>query len=466
MTVPKQTSHHPARLSVLARKAVLAASLLLPLAAHGAQLVDRIAAVVNDDVITVSELDGRLQQAIQQLTQRMGEENLPPRSELRRQLLDRMILNRIQIQRAEQRGIQVSAQELDEAVNRIAQQNEVPVSRLREALEQRGIDYADYRDRLREQLIRERLTNQSVRAQIHITEEEVESYLARQGTSTSQRYEYNLQHILVAVPEEASPKETEKLEGKAQRLRKQVTEGGEEFGKVAAAESDGQNALDGGELGWFQPGELPGPVTAEIEGVEPGHVSRVVRTPSGFHLFKVTERREKETAKETQVEARHIVLRTGSSQSSEQARALARELKERLEGGADFRRLARQFSEGSSAQEGGSLGWVSRGELAPGLEELLFSLEPGQIGGPVQTQLGIHVAEVLDRREKEIDPENKRKQARQALRTRKTRERMDQWLRELRAQAFVDIRLKNGGSPQGAGQPSGTQGSPGGPLGR
>lgn len=455
----KRKSHNPSALLTLTRHVVLAASLLLPLAAHGAQLVDRVAAVVNDDVITVSELEGRLQQAIQQLRQRMGEENLPPRSELRSQLLERMILNRIQIQRAEQRGIQVSAQELDEAVNRIAQQNEISVDRFREALQQRGIDYADYRDRLRKQILRERLSNQAVRSQIHITDEEVESYLARQGTSTSQRYEYNLQHILVAVPEEASPEETEELKAKAQRLREQVTEGGEEFGKVAAAESDGQNALDGGELGWFQPGELPGPVTAEIEGVEPGHVSRVVRTPSGFHLFKVTERREKETAKETQVEARHIVLRTGSGQSSQQARALARELKERLEDGADFRRLASQFSEGPSAQEGGSLGWVSRGELAPGLEELLFSLEPGQIGGPVQTQLGIHVAEVLDKRKKEIDPEDKRKQARQALRTRKTRERMDQWMRELRAQAYVDIRLEENGERKAAKDAKERQGS-------
>jgi len=457
--VPKRKSPIPSALPVLARKAVLAASLLLPLAAHGAQLVDRIAAVVNDDVITVSELEGRLQQAIQQLSQRMGEANLPPRAELRRQLLERMILNRIQIQRAEQRGIQVSAQELDEAVNRIAQENELSVDRFREALQQRGIEYADYRDRLREQLIRERLTNQAVRAQIHITDEEVESYLARQGTTTSQRYEYNLQHILVAVPEEASPEQTENLKAKAQRLHERVTEGGEGFGKVAAAESDGQNALDGGELGWFQAGELPEPVTAEIEGVEPGHVSRVVRTPSGFHLFQVTDRREKETGKETQVEARHIVLRTDSGQSSEQARALARELKERLQGGADFRRLASQFSEGSSAQEGGSLGWVSRGELAPGLEELLFSLEPGQIGGPVQTQLGIHVAEVLDRREKEIDPEDKRKQARQALRTRKTRERMDQWTRELRAQAYVDIRLEENSQRQTAQNAEARQGS-------
>jgi peptidyl-prolyl cis-trans isomerase SurA len=418
---------------------LVAAAALAP-SAQAAQLVDRIVAVVNDQVITATELEQNLERSIQQLRQRMGPGNLPPRSTLRRQLLDRMIMDHIQVQRAQERGIQVSAQEVDEAVARVAEQNGLNVSRFRQVLQRQGVDYADYRDRLRKQILRSRLADGAVRSKIHVTEEEVDSYLARQGKATDRQYEYKLQHILVAVPEGASPDKAEKLRSETESLRQRVT-GGEAFTKVAAAESDGQNALDGGDLGWFKPGELPGPVLAQVEALEPGQVSQVVRTPSGFHLFKVTERRQMEAAKETQVKARHILLRTDAGRSPQQARALASELKRRIEGGADFAELARQFSDGPSSKKGGRLGWVSRGQMVPEFEELIFSLSPDEIGGPVRTQFGIHIAQVLDKRQQAIDPDNQRKQARQALRTRKTRQRMEQWQRELRAQAFVDIRL-------------------------
>ncbi len=423
---------------------ILLMTALFPPSSEGARLVDRIAAVVNDEVITLTELEQKLQRSIQQLRRRVGKGRLPSRKILRRQLLERMILNRIQLQRAQERDIQISAQALDKAVSRIAQQNGLSMDRFRRVLSRRGVDYADYRQKLREKLRRERLINQAVRSQVHVTDEEVASFLARHGSSSEPRYEYKLQHILVAVPEEAPPEKAENLRRQANQLRERIIEEGEKFAKVAAAESDGQNALEGGNLGWFKPGELPSAVAAEIEGVEPNHLSRVIRTPSGFHLFKVTDRRKLETTKETQVKARHIMLRVGSGRSSDQARALAQELKNRLKSGANFTQLATQFSEGPAAREGGNLGWVSRGELVPGLEELLFSLAPGQIGGPVRTQLGIHIAKVLNKREKAVNPENKHKQARQALRTRKTRERMDQWLRELRAQAYVEIRLEGG----------------------
>ena len=354
--------------------------LLASTAASAAQLVDRIVAVVNDEVITATELEQNLERSIQQL---------------------------------------------------------------RQVLQRQGIDYADYRERLKEQILRSRLADGAVRSKVHITEEEVDSYLARQGKAGDKRFEYKLQHILVAVPEGASPDKTEKLRREAEQLRNRVT-GGEAFAKVAAADSDGQNALEGGDLGWFKPGELPAPVLAEVEAVAPGHVSRVVRTPSGFHIFKVTDRRAMEGAQETQVKARQILLRTDSGRSPQQARALASELKRRIDNGADFAELAQQFSEGPSAKQGGSLGWVSRGEMVPEFEELIFSLAEGEIGGPVRTQFGVHIAQVLNTREKAIDPEDERKQARQALRTRKTRERMDQWMRELRAQAFVEIRLDDG----------------------
>ncbi|MFB6261067.1 MAG: peptidylprolyl isomerase, partial [Thiohalorhabdaceae bacterium] len=408
--------------------------------AGAAQLVDRIVAVVNDEVITATELEQNLERSIQQLRQRTGSGELPPRRVLRKQLLERMVIDRIQIQRAKERDIQVSAQEVDDAVARVARQNNLSVARFRQALKRQGVDYGDYRQRLKEQIMRTRLSEGAVRSKIHITEEEVDSYLARQGKSGDKQFEYKLQHILVAVPEQASPAKTEKLRQKAEDLRARVTQG-EAFANVAAAESDGQNALEGGDLGWFKPGELPEPILAEVEAVEPGHLSRVVRTPSGFHIFRVTERRRMESAQETQVKARHILLRTDSGRSPQQARARAAEIKRRLEQGANFAEMARQYSEGPSAEDGGNLGWVSRGEMASDFEELIFSLPEGEIGGPVRTQFGVHIAQVLETRKRAIDPKEERKQARQALRKRKTRERMEQWQRRLRAQAFVDIRL-------------------------
>lgn len=424
----------------MARTLLLWLGLTLAGPAAAAQLVDRIVAVVNDQVITATELDQNLERSVAQLRQRMGPGNLPPRKVLRSQLLERMIIDRIQVQRAKERGIQVSPQEVDEAVARVAGENGLSVARFRQLLQRRGVDYADYRSRIEEQILRSRLADGAVRSKVHVTEEEVDSYLARQGKAGAEQFELKLQHILVAVPETASPDQAEKLRRQAERLRDRVT-GGEAFGKVAAAESDGQNALDGGELGWFKPGELPAAVLAEVEALDPGHVSRVIRTPSGFHIFKVTDRRAMETARETQVRARHILLRTDSGRSPQQARALASELKRRIEEGADFAELARQFSEGPSAKKGGSLGWVSRGQMVPEFDELIFSLSPDEIGGPIRTQFGVHIAQVLDKRQKSIDPEDERRKARQALRTRKTRERMDQWVRQLRAQAFVEIRL-------------------------
>ncbi|MFP4560695.1 MAG: peptidylprolyl isomerase [Thiohalorhabdus sp.] len=409
--------------------------------APAAQPVDRIVAVVNDEAITATELEQALQQAISELRQRMGPGNLPPRQVLRRQILDRLIIDRIQLQRAREQGIQVSAQEVDQAIGRVAQQNNMAPGQFRQALRSQGIDFAQYRQQLEEQILRSRLQDREVRSKVQVTDEEVESYLARQGQGGPQRYEYQLQHILVEVPEEASPEEADRLRDKTEELRERIRDG-EQFGKVAAAESDGQNALEGGELGWLQPGELPAPVLAEVEAVEPGHLSRVVRTPSGFHLFKVTDRREVKSTEESQVKARQILLHTDAGRTEREAQRLAEDLLERVRTGeADFADLARQFSDGPSAQDGGALGWISRGEMVQPFEELVFSQEPGTYGGPVQTQDGIHIVEIQDKREKTIDPEDREKAAQNALRTRKTRERMDQWLRQLRAQAFVDIRL-------------------------
>lgn len=410
--------------------------------APAAQLVDGIAAVVNDEVITLSELDRQMEQTLSQLRQRMGPDRIPPRDTLRRQLLDRMITDRIQIQRAKERGIEVSQQEVDQAVARVARNNNLSVPQFRQAVQRRGMDYGDYRQQLREQILRNRLVNQTVRSQVHVTDQEVESYLARQGQGDN-RHEYKLQQILVSVPENATPEKTEERRQQARQLLEQL-EGGEEFARVAAAESDGQNALDGGELGWLKPGELPASVLAAVEALEPGEHTDVVRTPSGFHIYRVQERRPVSGASQSQIRARHILLRTDSGRTTAEARSLARELVSRIRDGADFSELAAQYSEGPSASEGGSLGWVARGEMVPAFEEAAFGLSEDEVAGPVETQHGIHVIQVTDQREKEIDPDNQRKSAREALRTRKTRERMDQWLRQLRAQAYIDIRLDGG----------------------
>ncbi|HKJ88648.1 MAG TPA: peptidylprolyl isomerase, partial [Gammaproteobacteria bacterium] len=351
---------------------LLGAALSAPRPASADQLVDRIVAVVNDDVITATELEQALQQSIQRLRQRMGAENLPSRSVLRRQLLDRMIIDRIQLQKAKERGIEVSPQEVDGAISRIAGQNNLSLSQFRKALERRGVDYGDYRDRIKKQMLRSRLQAHAVRSKVHVTDEEVNSYLARQGKGGRDQYEYKLQHILVAVPEQASPSKTQKLHKKAEGLLQRIRSG-EQFAKVAAAASDGQKALQGGELGWFKPGELPAQVLAEVEAVKPGHLSRVVRTPSGFHIFKVTDRRPLKASKEAQVKVQQILLQTGPERSVSQARDLAKELlRQARTGKSSFAELARQFSDGPSGRNGGKLGWVSRGDMVQPFEQLIF----------------------------------------------------------------------------------------------
>lgn len=423
------------------RPLLLAAGLLgLAGPAPSAQLVDGIAAVVNDEVITLSELEQNMQQTVAQLRQRMPASQIPPRRTLRRQLLDRMIVKRLQVQRARQRGIEISQREVDQAVARVARNNGMSPPQFRQAIRSRGMDYGKYRERLQEQLLRNRLINQAVRAQVSVTDEEVAGYLAR-NRQAEKRYEHKLQQILVAVPENASPEETERLRQQARNLLERL-ESGESFSRLAAAESDGQNALEGGELEWLSPGEMPAAMLTAVETLEPGEHSGVVRTPSGFHIFRVQDRRPVSGTTQSQIKVRHILLRTDSGRSSSQARSLARELVSRIRDGADFAELAAQYSEGPSAEKGGSLGWVGRGEMVTAFEKAAFSLASGEIAGPVETQHGIHVIQVTDKREKEIDPDNQRKSAREALRTRKTRERMDQWLRQLRAQAYIDIRLE------------------------
>ena len=418
---------------------ILAVLLVAPAAAPAAQVVDRLAAVVNDEVITLSELNEKLAQAVRQLRQRSQGRRLPPRDVLRQQLLDRMIDEKLQVQKAEERGLQVADEEVDRAVRRMARQNNLSVARFRQVLQQRGIDYGTYREQIRKRLLRQRLQNRMVRAKIQITDQEVESYLQRQGEAGN-RNEHKLQHILVAVPEEASPDQVDKLRSEARKLRQRIQEGAA-FGQVAAAESDGQKALEGGDLGWMKPGALPPAVQSEMEALDDGQLSRVVRTPSGFHLFKLQDRRPLQSAEEVQIRARQILIRTDSGRTKRQARQQAQELLERAQNGASFAKLAREYSEGPAAEDGGDLGWLSHGAMAPSFDELAFSLTAGETGGPVATDTGIHIIKVLERRDREVDPENQRKQARQALRKRQTKQRLDQFLRQLRAQAYIDIRL-------------------------
>lgn len=408
-----------------------------------AQLVDGIAAVINDEVVTLSELDREMERTLAQLRQRMGPDKIPPRDTLRRQLLDRMIMDRLQIQRARERGLEVSQQEVDQAVARVARNNGLSVPQFRQAVQRQGMDYGEYRDRLKEQVLRNRLVNQAVRSQVNVTDQEISSYLSRHGQG-GDRHEYKLQQILVSVPENASPDQTDQRRQRARRLLERL-DSDESFASLAAAESDGQKALEGGELGWFRPGELTAAVLTAVEPLQSGDHTGVVRTTSGFHIFRVQERRPLSSATQSQIRARHILLRTDAGRSKAEARSLAQQLVSRIRDGADFAELAGQYSEGPSGKEGGSLGWVSRGDMVPGFEEAIFAMSPGEVRGPVETQYGIHVVQVTDKRDKEIDPDNQRRAAREALRTRKTRERMDQWLRQLRAQAYIDIRLDGAG---------------------
>lgn len=421
-----------------------AAVLLLLATSFGSALaatqeLDAIVAVVNDDVIVQSELDREIDLVIPQL-QRQGTA-IPPRPQLEKQVLDRLILKRLQQQRAKDLGITVDDAALMEAMTNIASRNGLSLEELKATLEAGGIRFEDFREDTRAQILTSRLQSQEVVKNIQVTDREVDVFLEKESSRLVEREQVRLQHILIALPDDASAQQIKSAEDKAKRLVAKLRAGAD-FAEVAVRESDGRNALNGGDLGWFEMGAVPSLVADLAYTLAEGEVSDPLRSPSGFHIIKMREIKAATPENVTQTHARHILIRTNEIVSDDDAKRRLNQLRQRIVGGEDFATLARAHSDDTgSALKGGDLGWASPGDTVPDFEEQMNALPVNGVSQPFKSPFGWHIVQVLERRSQDTSEEIMRIKAREALQRRKAEEATEEWLRQLRDEAYIEIRL-------------------------
>lgn len=402
--------------------------------------LDRIVAVVNDDVILASELNDFVRTIRAQL--RRQNTSPPPRNVLEKQALDRLIMQRIQVQRAEQTGIRVDDETLNQAVRNIAQRNNLTLDQFRRALEADGFNYAKFREDIRHEIMISRLQQRNVDNRIQVSEQEVENFLAERGNLGREDVLYKLSHILIAVPDGASPEQIQQARQKAEQVRADLRSGAD-FSQTAVSVSDGQQALEGGELGWFSAGQVPRIFSNSVVQMEPGQISELIRSPSGFHIVRLDGTKGQSQHMVQQTKVRHILIKTNEVVSNQQARARLQQLRARILAGEDFGEMARSHSDDTlSARDGGSLGWVSKGETVPRFQEAVQGLQTGELSEPVQTRFGWHLIQVMDRRKQDDTEEFQRAKATELIRKRKRQEALELWLRRLRDEAYVEYRLE------------------------
>lgn len=402
--------------------------------------LDGIAAVVNDDILLRSELENRVRRVRRQLETGGGPQ--PPAEVLERQVLERLILERLQLQRAEQMGIQIPDDVLNQAMNDIARSNGMTLSEFIEAVTADGFEYAAVREEVRNEMIISQLHQRDVLARIAVTQREVESFLASQAGQDFDDREFRVSHIALRVPGGGS-EDVERTRALGEALLGRLRDGAD-FAQLALEYSQGQQALEGGDLGWRKTTQLPSVFAERVVGMQPGQVSDLIRTSGAFHIIKLNEvRGHGERVVVSQTHARHILVRTNALVNDERAAARLHELRGLLLEGADFAELARRHSEDpGSAVNGGDLGWIEPGQTVPEFEEVMDSLQPGEIGEPFASRFGWHIVQVLERREHDSTDELRLSQARRAIRERKAEEQTEQWLKRLRDEAWIENRLE------------------------
>lgn len=408
--------------------------------------LDRIVAVVNDQAITESELDVRTRIAVAQL--RRQNIQLPPEAVLRRQVLERMIVDRAQLQQARESGVRVDDATVNAALARIAEQSGMSLPQFRDRLEKEGISFARFRTDVRDDIIITRLRDREVDSRIQISEGEIDNFLAEQAGVTAGAVEYNLAQILLRVPDNASTDRIEATRRQAEELMAQLRSGAD-FARLAASNSASPEAMSGGSLGWRTPERLPALFVDAIRNLKPGDLAPLVRSPGGFHILKLVGRRDATEGRLAsgpveQTHARHILLRVSDLTPEAEVRRRLLDLRERVvRGGQDFGQLARLHSVDSTATRGGDLGWVYPGDTVPEFERAMALLKPGDVSEPVQSPFGWHLIQVLERRTDESPIERNRLAARQALRERKGEEAYLEWMRQLRDRTYVEYRLED-----------------------
>ncbi len=440
--------------TVRAHRATLAlaaclAALVLPHAAAAqtrelgsrGELLDRIVAVVNDGVVLQSQVD----QQVDLVTRRLRDQGtpLPPASVLRQQITERLVLQEIQLQRAGKIGLRVTDEALNNALREVAKQNDIEFSRLPDALASEGINYAEYREQMRREMTLSMLRQRDVYGRIYVSPRELDQFVARQAADKTGSASYEVSHILLSLPEAASPGQLDEVERKADELARRA-QNGEDFGQLAVANSQAQTALERGKIGWRKGNELPTFMSEVVTKMQPGEVSQPIRTPSGFHIIRLDDLKSDDAPVIVQqIHARHILMKPNEIQDDQTVRGRLQTIRDKIAAGQDdFAAIAKAVSEDpGSATEGGDLGWTSPGTFVPEFEKALESLAEDEISQPFRTQYGWHVAQLLGRRAQDMSSEDRRRRAFEQIRASKVDEETELWLRRLRDEAFVDYRM-------------------------
>ncbi|MDO9392646.1 MAG: peptidylprolyl isomerase [Methylotenera sp.] len=411
--------------------------------AHAAGVVklDRIVAVVDQTVITEQELESRIATVTAQL-KKQGTE-LPEESILRKQILERLISDTLQIQYAAQIGLKVDDNQLDKTIERIAEQNQLSLTEFSEALAKDGISMRKFRADIRNEITIARLREREVDGRVNVSESEIDNYLTSQASRNENQDEFEISHILIRTPEEGATEDIQKAKAKVDKAVNEL-KSGTSFAKVSVSFSDAPNALEGGNLGWKSGAQMPALFLDALKNMQSGEISPVLRSPNGFHILKLTNKRGGNSPLVIQqTHARHILIKLSEVMSDNEAKQKMDVIKERLDNNEKFEALARQYSEDSTASNGGDLGWVNPGDTVPQFEKAMNDLKDNQISQPVRSQFGWHIIQVIERRSQDMSKESARMKARQEIRGRKADEAYQDWIRELRDRAYVELRLED-----------------------
>jgi peptidyl-prolyl cis-trans isomerase SurA len=399
--------------------------------------LDKIVAVVDDAVILQSELERTTESILKQLQSRGGE--MPPMEVVRRQVIERLIRQRLQLSRAEQTGIVISDDEVDAAVQRIAAQNNLDVAQLRQSLIRDGFNFEEFRKSLREELQVQRLRSRFVQSRVGVTDTEVDIFLASDAMKAG---EVRLAHILIGLPESASPEQVEAARVKADKVYDEI-QAGLPFADAAIRYSESQQALEGGDLGWRRYDQIPSAFTELVAGMKKNEVSRPIRGPNGFHMIHFADSRAESRVVVKEFHARHIVIKPSELLSEDKARERIEALRKRIvEDNADFAELAKQYSEdNNTANLGGDMGWFQLGDYGSAIERNIGRLQDGEVSQPFRTELGFHILRREGEREMDRTEEVRRNQARETLVERKAEEEYENFVRQMRSEAYIENRI-------------------------
>ena len=397
--------------------------------------IDRISAIVDDSVIMKSELDARINSVKRQM-----QGQLPPDDILSDQVLERLILESIQLQMAERGGVQISDQQLTDTVKRIAKQNGMNIDQFSKALQKDGLSYREAVEQIRTEMLISRVQKFQVNNRIKISEQDVDYFLASKAGRMASEAEYRLSHILIAIPSQPSPEEIKKARIKADTVINNIRSG-QDFRKQAMANSKGQNALKGGDLGWRKEAQLPSLFSDAVTKMNIGDVSEAIKSSSGFHIIQIADKRGGSTFLITQTKVRHILVMPNEIRNDADAEARIRQVYNKLTNDGDFTELAKEYSDDpGSAVNGGDLGWVNPGDMVPAFDSTMNDSKPGELSKPFKSQFGWHILEVEGRKETDMGQQVQRNQVQQMLQARQFEEELPIWLRKIRSESYVDIK--------------------------